>query len=69
MPSSLISLLILHYVAARSEEMPDLVLAFTTAICFHPLVATFCGMQEPEKKNPFKIPVQNLGLFVPFSVN
>lgn len=68
MSSSLISLLILQYIAAKSEEMPDLSLAFTTAVCFHPLVATFCRMQEPEK-NVFKISVPNLGLFVPFSVN
>lgn len=34
MSSSLISLLILQHVAARSEEMPDLALAlaFTTAV-------------------------------------
>lgn len=49
MSSSLISLLILQYIAAKSEEMPDLSLAFTTAVCFHPLVATFGRMQDPEK--------------------
>lgn len=48
MSSSLISLLILQCIAARGEEMPALGLAFIAAVCFHTLVSTFCGIQEPE---------------------